>query len=117
MTVRLDLRGEADPTEIALSAVGGVDVAGSIVRVIVQLRADQQASFREREMEASLAEASSVVIVREVEAEARARLGDLSPEALSPAQLVEHYFDARGEAPERQSALLARAEELMRDSD
>jgi exonuclease SbcD len=116
-TIRLDLREEDDPTEAALAAVEGADVAGAIVRVIVRLRSDQQPAFRERKVEAALAEASSVVIVREMEPEARARLGDVSPEALSPSQLVERYFEGRDESPERQHALLARAEELMRDTD
>jgi exonuclease SbcD len=116
-TIRLDLRKEDDPTEAALAALEGVDSAGAIVRVIVQLRSDQQAAFRERDVQAALAEASSVVIVREVEAEARARLGDISPESLSPMQLVERYFQARGELPGRQQALLTRAEELVRDTD
>lgn len=115
-TIQVDLREESDPTEAALAAVERTSLAGAIVRVIVRMRADQRAGFRERDVEAALAEASSVVIVREVETEARARLGDLSPEALSPIQLVEHYFEARGETPERQRALLDRAEELMRDT-
>jgi len=56
------------------------------------------------------------VIVREVETEARARLGDLSPEALTPIQLVDIFFQTRQEAPERRQALLGKAEELMRDT-
>lgn len=115
-TIHVDLREEADPTEAVVAAVAGGSLAGAIVRVIVRLRADQQPEFRERDVQAALAEASSAVIVREVETEARARLGDLSPEVLSPIQLVEHYFEARGEAPERRRALLDRAEELMRDT-
>jgi exonuclease SbcD len=116
-TIRLDMREEDDPTASTLAAVEETDVEGAIVRVIVRLRPDQQAGFREREVETALAQASSVVIVREVEAEARARLGDVSPEALSPVQLVERYLEGRGESPDRQRALLARAEELMRDTD
>jgi exonuclease SbcD len=116
-TIRLDLREEESATEAALAAVAGADLAGAVVRVIVRMRADQQAGFHEREVEAALAEASSVVIVREVEAEARARLGDLAAESLSPIQLVEHFFNLRGETQERQRELLSRAEELMRDPD
>ena len=35
---------------------------------------------------------------------------------LTPQQLVECYFQSRGETPERVQALLAKAEELLRDS-
>jgi DNA repair protein SbcD/Mre11 len=116
-TIRVDLREEEATTQAALDAVAGADLAGAIVRVIVRMRADQQAGFHERELETALVEASSVVIVREVEAETRARLGDLSAESLSPIQLVGHFFELRGESQERQRDLLARAEELMRDTD
>jgi exonuclease SbcD len=115
-TIRLDLRREDEPTQAALAVVEGAEVAGAVVRVIVQLRPDQQSAFHDREVEAALGDASSIVIVREVEAEARARLGDVTPEALSPIQLVEHYFKLRDESEERQKALLARAEELIRDT-
>ena len=115
-TVRVDARDQSDPTEATLAAVEGMSLAGAVVRLIIRLRADQQTGFREREVEAGLGEASSVVIVREVETEARARLGDLSPEALTPIQLVDIFFQTRQEAPERQQALLGRAEELMRDT-
>jgi len=115
-TVHVDARDQSDPTEATLAAVEGMSLAGAVVRLIIRLRADQQTGFREREVEAGLGEASSVVIVREVETEARARLGDLSPEALTPIQLVDIFFQTRQEAPERQQALLGRAEELMRDT-
>ena len=86
------------------------------MRVIIRMRPDQQALLRDREIEAALKPASNVIIAREVESEARARLGDLMPETLTPIQLVERYFRARGEDDKRIAALLAKAEELLRDS-
>jgi hypothetical protein len=88
---------------------------GAVVRVIIQMRADQQTLLRDREIAGVLKEASSVLIAPEVESELRARLGDLAPESLTPLQLVERYFQARGERAERIEALLARAEELLSD--
>jgi hypothetical protein len=41
----------------------------------------------------------------------------IEPHSLSPAELVERYFAARGESSERVQQLLARAEELLRDPD
>jgi hypothetical protein len=93
-----------------------MSLAGAVVRLIIRLRADQQTGFREREVQTALGEASSVVVVREVETEARARLGDLSPEALTPIQLVDIFFQTRQDEPERRQALLGKAEELMRDT-
>ena len=60
---------------------------------------------------------SSVSITREVETEARARLGDLSPEALTPFELLQRYFESRRVEEARKLALLARAEDLLRDPD
>jgi exonuclease SbcD len=113
-TVQVDLREEKDPTDAALAALEKMPVEGAVVRVRLQLRADQQAVLREREVKAVLGNAASVTIARQVEPEDRSRLGDLSPEALMPLELLERYFQARGESGERVQALLARAEELLR---
>ncbi len=115
-TVRVDARQEEDPAEEVLQALRAVEVEGAVVRVLVQIRSDQQPLLRERELRAALAGAASVSISRQVEVEARARLGDGSAEALTPLQLVERYFRARGETSERLEALLTKAEECLRDT-
>jgi exonuclease SbcD len=115
-TIRVDARQQEDPTEAVLQALRPVEVEGAVVRVLVQLRSDQQSMLRERELQAALAGAASVSISREVEVEARARLGEGSAEALTPLQLVERYFRARGETSERLEALLTKAEDCLRDT-
>jgi exonuclease SbcD len=115
-TIRVDARQQEDPTEVVLQALRPVEVEGAVVRVLVQLRSDQQSMLRERELQAALAGAASVSISREVEVEARARLGEGSAEALTPLQLVERYFRARGETSERLEALLTKAEDCLRDT-
>jgi hypothetical protein len=55
-------------------------------------------------------------IARNIEVEARARLHDLSPETLTPLELVERYFQSRDVTGERLKVLLAKAEELLRKS-
>ncbi len=112
-TLRVDIRQAADPTEAALRGLAGAEVEGAVVRVILSLRSEQEPHLRERELAAALAEASTVVIAREVESENRVRLGDLSPEALSPLQLVERYLDSQKTPPERRKALLDRAAEIL----
>ncbi len=115
-TVRVDARREPDATAAALAALQPLDLEGAVVRLILRLGESQVASVREREVQAALAGAASVSLIREVESEARARLGDLAPEALTPLQLVERYFQSRGERSERLRALLGKAEELFRDT-
>jgi DNA repair protein SbcD/Mre11 len=116
-TVRVDARASADPTEAVLASLDGLDQAGAVVRIMVTLHDHQQAAFREREVLAALAEAASVNVVREVESEARARLGDLAPEALGPIELLQRYFESRKVDNARLPVLLEKAEELLRDPD
>lgn len=111
-TVRVDVMQEDDPTEAVLDRLPDI-AEGEIVRVIVRLRADQEAALRDREIEAALGPAASVRLAREIEAEARVRLGDLAPEALTHLDLVRLYFEAKGVAPERLEALMARAGDLL----
>ena len=87
----------------------------AVVRVQVLLKPEQQAAFHDRQILDLLDTASSVTIAREVEMEARARLGDLSPESLTPSQLLNRYFESRGEAEDRIQQLVEKAEDLFRD--
>jgi exonuclease SbcD len=115
-TVEIDVRQAENPTKAALSALKKLQVEDSVVRVCITLRAEQQASLRDQEIRAALSSAAYLTISHEVESEARARLGNLSPEELTPSQLLEQYFLARDIPAERLHALLAKAEELLRDS-
>jgi exonuclease SbcD len=116
-TIRIDVREETDPTQAILTRLSDTNSDGSIIRVLVEMHPEQQAVLREQEIIAELKEATSVTIGREVEAEARSRLGDETPETLTSLELVERYFQLRGEKPDRITSLLSKAEELMRDTD
>jgi exonuclease SbcD len=116
-TIRVDVREETDPTQAILAKLSDTPSDGSIIRVQVEMRPEQQAVLREQEIIAELKEATSVTIGREVETETRSRLGDETPETLTSIELIECYFHQRGEKPERIASLLSKAEELMRDTD
>jgi exonuclease SbcD len=115
-TIRVDVREETDPTQAILSALDAVATEGAVIRILVQLHSAQQAILREREIEAALKGAMSVTIGREIETETHTRLGDKGSESLTPLELIERYFHLRDERPERIEALLAKAEELIRDT-
>lgn len=114
-TLRVDASTGGDPTRAVLDAVARSDVAGAVVRLVVRLRADQTSDLREREIQAALGNAAHVTIWRDVLEVERGRLVGVSPEALAPLELLEAYFQGRGESPERMAALLDRAGELMQD--
>ena len=112
-TVRIDARAEEDPTSMVVGALEKADTEGAVVRLQVQLRADQIPGMRDRDIETALVDAASFSVAREIEDEARTRLGDLSPEALTPLELIERYFESRDVAPERAKALLAKASDFL----
>lgn len=114
-TLRVDARPAEDATAAVVEAVERAHAEGAVVRVQVQLREDQQAGFRESEVVAALGQAASVTVAREVESDVRMRLGDLAPEALTPLELIQRYFESRNVASDRMRSLLARAEDLLRD--
>ena len=115
LTVRVDVCEAPDPTAAVLAKLEGLPLADAVVRVQVKLRAEQEAALREREVEAVLDQAAHFSIIREVESEARSRLGGLAPETLSPLELVERYFQSRDVEEDRLLALLAKAERLLRE--
>ncbi len=114
-TIRVDARKTPDPTTAVLTELEGLSLEGAIVRVIVQLQTEQEAAFRDREVEQALDLAAHASLIHEVEAEVRARLGDLEPQALTPLELIERYFQSREVERERIDALLVKAEELVRE--
>ncbi|MCJ7513264.1 MAG: exonuclease SbcCD subunit D [Anaerolineales bacterium] len=117
VTLRLDARQAADPAQAVLSALGSRSLEGAVVRLLVELREDQRLALNEKDILQAAQGASSVTLHQQIESQARGRLGVLEPHSLSPAELVERYFTAKGEDPERLHQLLAQAEELLRDPD
>jgi exonuclease SbcD len=112
-TVKLDVREQEDPMAVIISALKGNQFEQAVVRVVIAMSAEQSMALREREIEAALEGAQSVSIMREVEVEARSRLGEFSPETLTPLQLLDQYFESRSVDPERRKILLTRAEEII----
>lgn len=112
VTVRVDARSSDDVTAATEAGLGTI-AEGAIVRVVVRLRQDQESSLKEREIRAALPQATSLDIAREVEVDARTRLGDMAPETLQPIELIEEYFRARGEPEDRIRQLIERARELL----
>lgn len=114
VTVRADLRGAEDPLAALRRAVAAHDLRDAVVRVILHLRADQEPLVRDQDIRSLLTDAAFVgSITREVEREARVRLGNLSPEEMTPRQLLERYLETKGTEPDRRAELLARADELF----
>jgi exonuclease SbcD len=114
VTVRADLREAEEPMAVLQQAVLAYDLHEAVARVILQLHVEQEQLVRDREVRTLLGEAEFVSgIIREIEREARVRLGNLSPEEMSASQLLERYLEAKGLPPDRREELMEHAEEIL----
>jgi exonuclease SbcD len=115
VTVQVDARSAEDPTAAALARIEAAQerAAGAVVRVQVKMNVGQEAQWREREVHKALAGAYHVTISKDIEHPARVRLGGLAPETLTPAQLIEHYFQSKEYEPERVSKLVEYAGRII----
>jgi exonuclease SbcD len=146
VTIRADVRDEADPTGALVSAiqqhaatlsranrpglsekgqVAAYDEDGStgglsesVVRVIVKLRQEQEPLLAEREVKRALESAYFVAsLQKEVERAERQRLGGLAVETLTPVELLARYLEVKRVSEERAALLLRHGEALIRAVD
>jgi exonuclease SbcD len=119
VTIWADAREADDPTQVVLDEIARKDVAEAVVRVNVRLKAHQEASLREKDIAAALTGQRAgfvAAISKDVEREARARLGGATPEGLSPLELLERYFESKGMEPGRTQQLLESATKIVSES-
>jgi hypothetical protein len=94
--------------------IANYDLQGAVVRLILQLQEEQEPLVRDRDVRALLSDAYFIGgINREVEREARVRLGNLAPEEMSDRQLLARYLETKNTDPERTQALLKHAEAIF----
>jgi len=116
VTIRVDVRAEADPLAAVLAAIGSHDVDDAIVRVQVQALPEQAGLLRDVEMRRSLAGAYYVAGINvEIERTYRQRLGGESPEGLSPAELLARYLESKGTPAPRIALLMQYADEILKN--
>jgi exonuclease SbcD len=114
LTIRCDVRDEADPLPALLSAIEEHDLSEAVVRVIIQAHAEQEGLLRDADIRRALKDAYYVAgIGREIERVYRQRLGTESPEELSPADLLTRYLESKETSPERTQVLLKHAQEIF----
>jgi exonuclease SbcD len=113
-TLWVDARDADNPTQAALEEIARRDVTETVVRVNVKLRAHQETQLREKDIASALKGASYIAAIsKDVEREARTRLGGAPPEELAPLELLERYFEAKETAPERIHGLLEGARKII----
>ncbi|NTU62711.1 MAG: exonuclease SbcCD subunit D [Chloroflexi bacterium] len=114
VTINLDVREEDDPTLAAQAALAQYDFTEAIVRVNVRMRSEQDASLREKDLRATLHDADYIAAInRQADREVRERLGGLSPEGMTPKQLLEKYLFAKNVDDDRIELLVKHAERIF----
>ena len=118
LTITADARQSGDPTAAALAAVAkrADDLPGAIVRLRVEMQAEQEPLFREPEVRQALAEAFTIAgIERRVERERRARLPVGDAEQIEPLDALRRYFQSKATPEAREQTLLRYAEALLQE--
>jgi exonuclease SbcD len=114
VTVRADVREALNPLMALQQATATHDLHHAVVRLILRMRADQEPLVRDRDVRALLSDAYFVAgINREVEREARVRLGSLAPEEMTDRDLLTKYLEVKNTSPERISVLQEHAESIF----
>lgn len=114
-TLEIELRDRSDPTAHAIDFIQNCDIKdGTILRLKLQLNAEQE--INEREIEAALSSVHNLQIIKDVEDKTRMRLEEETVSSMSPADLVEHYFSRKGLLGERRHAHVNAAKEIINDA-
>lgn len=115
ISIHVDATHDLDtPTDAALRAIAQHDVTGAIVRLHIKLSEEQVPHLHLKEIDAALKDAHFVAgIGRDVQRQARNRIGLENPETKSPMELLTAYFLSKETAPERAAALLKLAKDII----
>ena len=114
VTIRADVRDQADPLAVLLDTIAGHDLDDAVVRVIVRARAEQEGLLHDADIRRALDGAHYIAsISREIERAYRQRLGGESPEALTPRELLALFLESRETPPDRIEILMQHADEIL----
>ena len=115
ISVALDSQ-DIDPTATVLKAIAEQEdnVRDAIVRLNITLPAQLEGQLRESDIREALKEAHYSTIAREIQREARLRLGQFTAEEITPLDALKAYLESKKVSPERTKVLLEHGERLIR---
>jgi exonuclease SbcD len=118
VTIKVDARKKADPTQAVIDAIGKHDLTEAVVRVLIQTTPETDTLIRQRDIDSALSEAGFVAAVqREVEYAVRARLGVERPEGMAPLELLDLYLVKKDTPPDRVEVIKEYAEQIMQNPE
>jgi len=119
ITMRVDVRGAGDPTQVVLEAIARHNCIDAVVRMIITADPESDLLLDERAIQFALREAGAnhvAALTRNVERPARLRLGS-TPEGLTPVELLERYLQTKEVPADRIEVLVEHAREIFEQDD
>ena len=118
VTVSVNIEADdLDPTATVLKAITGQaeSLPGAIVRLSLTLPAQVEGQLRDGDIRDALKETYYFTIAREIQREARLRLGShAAAEEITPLEALKAYLESKKVSPERTKVLLEYGERLIR---
>ena len=115
LTMHIDCRQSSSPTRQVLDAIRQEQISDAVVRLVIQLTPEGETLLKDSAIVDELKRAGVFHIAgirKEVERGKRLRL-DVSPDGLTPLQLLERYFSGRDVSAARREELLELARGMM----
>ena len=119
LTLRVDCRDSSDPTAQVLAELAEQELEDAVVRLVIKLSPEGETLLKDAAIIARLRKDGVFHIAgirKDVERGDRVRL-DVSPEGLTPLELLERYFESRDVDAARRAALLELAREIVEGDD
>jgi exonuclease SbcD len=116
VTININIEPEdTDPTVTVLRATTEQQgkIREAIVRLQISLPAEATAQLRDNDIKNALKEAYYFTIAKEIKQLTRMRLGQLTPEEITPLDALKAYLQSTGVPPERAKLLLEYGERLI----
>ncbi|MBN1692755.1 MAG: exonuclease SbcCD subunit D [Dehalococcoidales bacterium] len=116
LTINTDIgTEETDPTTTVLAAISinQEKLKDAVVRLIIKLPASLESQLHNNDIKDAMKGVYHFSIAREIQREARLRLGSRSVEKITPLDALKKYLEAQQVSPERQKVLLEYGEKLI----
>ena len=116
LTINIALEAdELDPTTTVLRTISEQEdrIGDAIVRLNLSMPAELESQIRDNEIRSALGEAHHAGIARDIQREARLRLGNVTAEELMPLDALKKYLESQNTPPERAKVLLEYGERLI----
>jgi exonuclease SbcD len=117
VTIRIDVTGVDDPMTQILDEVAEHRIEEAVVRLIVKATEDQEVLLDDKPIRQALRSAGYIAsIIRDVDRAQRHRLGGVTAEELTPAEILELYLHLKETPEERKAVLLRHAEAIFKEA-